>query len=132
MKKVDNKPIQLKSLVVSQENYKLQKITLFFDSDKYNLDKKSIKKLELFINSLKKREHMTIKIMGNTDRFGSQEYNYYKGLKRAKFTEKFFIGKGLKKENIISLSFGESNPMCVEETKECYAKNRRVDILEIY
>ena len=132
MKKINNEPIKLESLVVTEEHNKLKEMTFFFESDKYSLDEKSIKKLENFIDSFKRREYVTIKVMGNTDRFGSQEYNYYKGLKRAKFVENIFIDKGFKKENIISLSYGESNPVCVEITEECHAKNRRVDIVEMY
>ena len=135
MHKVDNKPIEIEKVMkvdMPQEKYKPKKITFFFASDKYSLDEKSTRKLEQFIDSLNKQEGISIRITGNTDRFGSQEYNYYKGLKRAKFVEKFFIDKGFAQENIISLSYGESNPLCVEITKECHAKNRRVDIVEIY
>lgn len=137
MKKVNNKLIKFESpieprIIPKKHNKEAKKITLFFESDKYSLDEKSIKKLEKFIDSLKKQNYMSIKIMGNTDRFGSQEYNYHKGLKRAKFVKKFFIDKGFKEENIVSLSYGESNPVCVEVTQECHAKNRRVDIVEIY
>jgi hypothetical protein len=124
------KLVEKEPMIVFKEPQKL-KLTLYLKTDKYDLDEYNIKKLNDFISNIKDIKKITVNIRGNTDRFGSQEYNYYKGLKRAKFVEKIFIGRGFKKENIISLSYGESNPVCVEITQECHDKNRRVDI-EIY
>ncbi len=69
-----------------------------------------------------------IKIEGNCDEFGTDEYNYALGLKRAKAVKDSMIMQGVSSSNMIIVSFGESNPMCSSITEECYAKNRRVDL----
>jgi peptidoglycan-associated lipoprotein len=68
----------------------------------------------------------TIKVDGNCDEWGSDEYNYALGLKRAKTVKDSLVSYGYKGK-ITIFSFGESNPSCTDHTDECWAKNRRVD-----
>ena len=69
-----------------------------------------------------------IKIEGNCDEFGTDEYNYALGLKRAKAVKDGIVAQGVDASRIIIVSFGESNPACSNPTDECYAQNRRVDL----
>jgi len=69
-----------------------------------------------------------IKIEGNCDEWGTDEYNYALGLKRAKAVKDAVAAQGVDTEKMIIVSFGESNPVCHEPTDECYARNRRVDL----
>lgn len=68
-----------------------------------------------------------IKLEGNCDEWGSDEYNYALGLKRAKSTKDALVNDGVDAARITMVSFGESNPVCTEQTRECWAQNRRVD-----
>lgn len=69
----------------------------------------------------------SIKLEGNCDEFGSDEYNYALGLKRAKTIKDILVAEGYDAANISTVSFGESNPVCTEKTDACWAKNRRVE-----
>ncbi|MEA2048271.1 MAG: OmpA family protein [Campylobacterota bacterium] len=69
-----------------------------------------------------------IKIEGNCDEFGTDEYNYALGLKRAKAVKDALVAQGLSSDRTIIISFGESNPVCTEPNDSCYDRNRRVDI----
>ena len=69
----------------------------------------------------------TVKLEGNCDEWGSDEYNYALGLKRAKTTKDAMIAEGVDAARITMVSFGESNPVCTEQTRTCWAQNRRVD-----
>ena len=69
-----------------------------------------------------------IKIEGNCDEFGTDEYNYALGLKRAKAVKDSIAAQGVDTSNIVIVSFGESNPVCSNPTDGCYAQNRRVDL----
>ncbi len=70
-----------------------------------------------------------IKIEGNCDEFGTDEYNYALGLKRAKAVKDSLVAQGVSAGKMVIISFGESNPVCSNPTDECYAQNRRVDLL---
>jgi len=68
-----------------------------------------------------------IKLEGNCDEWGSDEYNIALGLKRASSVKKALVAEGVDSERISMVSFGESNPTCNDKTQECWSKNRRVD-----
>jgi len=69
-----------------------------------------------------------IKIEGNCDEFGTDEYNYALGLKRAKAVKDHMIAQGISASKMVLVSYGESNPVCSAPTDDCYAQNRRVDL----
>lgn len=69
-----------------------------------------------------------IKIEGNCDEFGTDEYNYALGLKRAKAVKDALVSQGLSSDRTVIISFGESSPVCTEPNDSCYDRNRRVDI----
>ena len=68
-----------------------------------------------------------ITIEGNCDEWGSDEYNFALGLKRTKAAKDSLVAEGVDATRISMVSYGESNPVCVEKTQECWAKNRRDD-----
>ena len=68
-----------------------------------------------------------IKIEGNCDEWGSDEYNYALGLKRANTVKSALLNEGVDEKRITMVSYGESNPVCAEKTQECWSQNRRVD-----
>ena len=69
-----------------------------------------------------------IKIEGNCDEFGTDEYNYALGLKRAKAVKDAAVALGVSASKMVIISYGESNPVCSNPTDGCYAQNRRVDL----
>ncbi len=69
-----------------------------------------------------------VKIEGNCDEFGTDEYNYALGLKRAKAVKDSLAAQGVESSKIILVSFGESSPVCGDPSESCYERNRRVDI----
>ena len=68
----------------------------------------------------------TVKVSGNTDEWGTDEYNYALGLKRANSVKDVLVANGVV-ANVSLVSLGESSPVCTEKTKDCWAKNRRVE-----
>ncbi len=72
-------------------------------------------------------QNYMIKLEGNCDEWGSDEYNYALGLKRANAAKTALLNEGVDAKRITMVSYGESNPVCTDKTKECWANNRRVD-----
>lgn len=99
-------------------------VSVLFDYDKFDIraDMDAIMKGDAAL-----LKNKTVKLEGNCDEFGSDEYNYALGLKRANTVKAALVNEGMNADSITMVSLGEGNPVCLEKTKECWAKNRRVD-----
>ena len=102
--------------------------TIYFDFDKYNIRPDQQAKIPADAQvAMNMPGDMKLRVEGNCDEWGSDEYNFALGLRRAKTVKDALIAEGVVGERITMVSYGESNPVCKEHTKECWAKNRRVD-----
>ncbi|WP_258864919.1 OmpA family protein [Helicobacter sp. MIT 14-3879] len=70
-----------------------------------------------------------VRVEGNTDEWGSDEYNYALALKRASSVKDALIGNNVPSNKIELVSYGESKPKCTDKTKQCWKENRRVDFV---
>lgn len=98
--------------------------SVLFDYDKFDIREDMQAAINVNSGLLKGK---TFKLEGNCDEFGSDEYNFALGLKRANAVKTALVNDGISADSIAMVSFGEGNPVCLEKTPECWAKNRRVD-----
>lgn len=113
---------------VSMSALESQMTSVYFAFDKFNIDadaSASIKENTSLATT--KAADFMIKLEGNCDEWGSDEYNFALGLKRANAVKNEMVAEGVDASRITMVSYGESNPTCIEKTRECWAKNRRVD-----
>jgi len=103
---------------------------IYFDIDQYNITPDKLPIINKNANILRPKVNSgsKLKVEGHCDASGSDEYNYALGLRRAKSAKEALVNKGLKADNILMISMGESSPQCTSSTSaSCYAKNRRVE-----
>lgn len=102
---------------------------IYFDFDKFNVRKDQQANIDanaaLFNSS--EAKGFSIKVEGNCDEFGTDEYNYALGLKRAKSVKDGLVAKGMNADRVTVVSYGESNPTCTDKNKACWDKNRRAE-----
>lgn len=105
--------------------------SIHFDFDKYNLTEEmraiATNNAEKITKISENYTSLKIKLEGNCDEWGTDEYNYALGLKRAKSVKEALIADGVDEERILMVSYGESNPVCTAKNVTCWKKNRRVD-----
>lgn len=102
--------------------------TIYFDFDKFNIRadmQNTLSNDASIANGAASK--FSVKLEGNCDEWGSDEYNFALGLKRANTVKKSLVAEGVNANRITMVSFGESNPTCSDKTQECWSKNRRVD-----
>ena len=116
---------------VKKEAYKKLKgtsFTLYFEKGKSSikLSKEQQQKLEEISNATKSLG-LKISIIGHTDSIGSRTFNSKLGKKRANFVKDLLL-KNDSKNNIITSSQGEDNPIASNSSEEGRPKNRRTVI----
>ena len=100
--------------------------SIYFGFDKFNLTDEQRKIASENASKLKGLVG-NVKVEGNCDEWGTDEYNYALGLKRAKVVKDALISDGISSNTISIVSFGESNPVCSDKNSECWTKNRRAE-----
>lgn len=102
--------------------------TINFDFDKFNIRADMQGKVDSNAKIANGEASVyMIKLEGNCDEWGSDEYNYALGLRRTNSVKSALVDQGVAAERITMVSYGESNPVCSEKTQACWASNRRVD-----
>jgi peptidoglycan-associated lipoprotein len=100
----------------------LQRVHFEFDSaelsqiDKAKLDQAAI--------CLKDNTRQQVKIEGNADERGTQEYNYELGQRRADAVSVYLESQGVSGEQLKTISFGKDRPRCTGHDEACWMHNR--------
>jgi peptidoglycan-associated lipoprotein len=100
---------------------------IFFDFDKYDIKPEAKVVLEKKAAWLRANPSFKVRIEGNTDERGTNEYNMALGERRAKAAQKYFNALGISMDRMSTISFGEEKPVCKEQNEKCWQKNRRDD-----
>lgn len=70
----------------------------------------------------------SLRVIGNTDERGSNEYNMSIGERMAETVMRYLVQAGVAESQIVTLSWGEEKPVDPRHTKEAWDRNRRVEI----
>jgi len=98
---------------------------IYFDFDEYDIRDDAKPVLEKIASWLLKNKSLKILVEGHCDSRGTNEYNLALGDRRTKSTNDYLSALGIASNRIEMLSYGEEKPLCIDETEECWAKNRR-------
>jgi len=102
---------------------------VYFSTDRYDIEPDQLQRIMSDMPKIKKlAQNGKVRVEGNCDEFGTDEYNHALGLKRAKAVKQVLVNNGIPSSKITVISYGESNPICEGHTAPCHAKNRRVEI----
>jgi len=124
----ENSMVNSSASNLSMADIEGQLSSVYFAFDKFDLDSDMKSKISTAAELGKSAaSNYNVKLEGNCDEWGSDEYNFALGLKRADAVKKALIAEGIDDSRISMVSYGESNPACSDKTQACYAKNRRVD-----
>jgi peptidoglycan-associated lipoprotein len=107
----------------------LAKRSVFFEFDRDDIKAEYRPMLEAHAKYLAQNQSKKMLIQGNADDRGSREYNIGLGQRRADAVKRTLVLMGAGEVQIESVSLGEEKPRCTEQTEECWAQNRRADLL---
>ena len=98
---------------------------IYFDFDSAVLQAEAKEELKKIGSWLVENQETKIRIEGNCDERGTDEYNLALGERRAVSAKNYLVNIGISPKNIVTISFGEENPADPEHNETAWAKNRR-------
>jgi peptidoglycan-associated lipoprotein len=110
-----------------QPNPNLKSVYFAFDSMKVRPG--DAKMLDASVEWLKANPNQLVRIDGNCDERGTNEYNLALGERRAQSAMSYLVSKGIAADRITLVSYGKERPVCTERNEACWSKNRRDDFL---
>ncbi len=111
------------SLVLSDDAAK-------FPVNQHELSKEAQEQLDAFAERLKgENKNVYLEIQGHTDATGSDAYNLKLGEARAEAVRRYLNKQGVALNRMSTISYGKSEPVESNKTREGRAKNRRVVVI---
>ena len=102
---------------------------IFFDFDSYTLSPQAREALVKNAEILKQQKSIKVRIEGNCDELGSDDYNLALGEKRAKAALKYLETLGIQSDRLSTISYGKEKPADPGHDDAARAKNRRDELV---
>ena len=110
---------------------KVEAESIYFDFDKSFIKLEYRAVLQTKAEFLKDYPNANIRIEGNCDERGTNEYNLALGERRANSAAKYLVSLGIPSERIEAISYGEERPLTSGQGGGAWAQNRRDDFTVI-
>lgn len=107
----------------------LRQRVVYFDFNEDTLKPEFQATIACHAKYLRDRSEARMNLEGNADERGTREYNLGLGERRGNAISSAIQGGGGSAAQISVISYGEERPTCTDSTEECWAKNRRVEIV---
>ena|SRR3990167_970963 len=98
-----------------------------FDSNRFNPN--DMAALNVQAQYLSTHPQAKIRLEGNTDLYGSREYNVGLGWRRDQSVARLLEQQGVAPNQIQMISYGKEHPVVFDGNKEQQVKNRRVNLI---
>ena len=98
---------------------------VYFSYDQTDLSEEARSSIQKNLEWLKRWPTTRIMIEGHADSRGTNEYNLALGERRAASARDYLVSLGLAADRVTTVSKGEEQPFCTEETESCWQQNRR-------
>jgi peptidoglycan-associated lipoprotein len=102
---------------------------IFFDFDAFEVRAEAQNVLNANAAWLRANPEYSVLIEGHCDERGTNEYNLALGEHRARAAMNYLVAQGVEARRLLTFSYGEERPFCVERTEACWAQNRRSHFL---
>jgi peptidoglycan-associated lipoprotein len=101
------------------------KDTIYFDTDKYNVDAEDQAALAVQAQWLAKYPAKRATIEGHADERGTRDYNIALGERRANAAKNYLVSLGVDAGRLNTVSYGKERPVALGSDEASWAKNRR-------
>jgi len=104
-------------------------VPVYFAFDSSKIEGEQVQRIETDADYMKNNPGLTIRIEGNCDPRGTQEYNLALGERRAQSAKKYLVNLGVNPNQLTTVSFGEEKLLLFGHDEVSWAQNRRDDFV---
>jgi peptidoglycan-associated lipoprotein len=104
-------------------------LPVYFDFDKSDIRSDQEGRMRINSDFMKENPAFTVRIEGNTDPRGSNEYNMALGERRALSAKKYMTNLGIDEARLDTISYGEERLLMFGNDELSWAQNRRADFV---
>ncbi|WP_448872280.1 peptidoglycan-associated lipoprotein Pal [Desulfobulbus propionicus] len=104
-------------------------VPVYFAFDSSKVEGEQVQRIETNAEFIKKNPNLTIRIEGNCDPRGTQEYNLALGERRAQSAKRYLVNLGVSADQLTTVSFGEEKLLLFGHDEISWAQNRRDDFV---
>ena len=99
---------------------------VYFQFDRSEITEEGMRLLDQKVDALQRNPNVQLRIEGNADDSGSDEYNLALSQRRAAIAHRYFTDRGIDGSRLRITAYGEERPACTASRDEdCRSKNRR-------
>src|SRR5438045_5588478 len=99
---------------------------VYFQFDRSDITDDGIRSLDQKVDALQRNPSVRVRIEGNADDSGSDEYNLALSQRRAGIVERYLTERGIDGSRLKIVAYGEAHPACTTtRAEECRSTNRR-------
>jgi peptidoglycan-associated lipoprotein len=109
----------------------LRNVSVFFEFDSSTLTTEAKDTLSAVGTVLAKYPDLKVRIEGNCDERGSEQYNLALGQRRADAAKRYLTSMGAHDRQLTAISFGDQKPKATGHDEEAWRQNRRDDLTAI-
>lgn len=102
---------------------------VYFDFADTRLKPEAEAVLRRLSECLVRQSSLRLRIQGHSDARGAESFNDSLGQGRAQTVAGFLMEQGVPRSRLMLESAGEVHPACTDDTPECYARSRRVELI---
>lgn len=104
-------------------------VPVYFEFDSSSVTGEQVQRIETNADFIKNNRNLKIRIEGNCDPRGTQEYNLALGERRAQSAKTYLINLGVNADQLTTVSFGEEKLLLFGHDEISWAQNRRDDFV---
>ena len=125
----NEEPLESKPIGISEGRTSEGMLPVYFDFDSSDVRKDQVPRVEANAEFLTANSDTAVRIEGNTDPRGTNEYNMALGERRALSAKKYLVNLGISESRLSTISFGEERLLMHGHDELSWAQNRRADFV---
>jgi peptidoglycan-associated lipoprotein len=106
-------------------------LPVYFDFDSSDIRKDQVSRVEVNAGFIKNNPKYEVRIEGNCDPRGTNEYNMALGERRALAAKKYLVNLGVSEARLSTVSYGEERLLLQGQDETSWAQNRRDDFVVV-